>query len=120
MSILDRIKKIRIGGVDFDVRANPELSIAANACGRICVNVSRIEIEPSLSEQAQAQTILHEVLHGIVRLSKLRDVFQDNDDEERAIDGFAHGLLQVIRDNPALIAEIQGLWPQPYSLTLSK
>ena len=119
MSILDKIKKIRIGGVDFEVRVNPELSVAADACGRICVNVSRIEVEPSLSEQAQAQTILHEVLHGVARTSKLNDIFQNTDDEERLIDGFAHGLLQVIRDNPDLIAEIQGLWPQPYGLKLS-
>lgn len=119
MSILDKVKKIRIGGVDFEVRVNPELSISGGLCGRICVNISRIEIEPSMSEQAQAQSILHEVLHGITRTSSLNNVFQNDDDEERLIDGFAHGLLQVIRDNPDLIAEIQGLWRQPYSLTLS-
>ena len=38
MSILDKIKIVRIGGVDFEVRSNPELSIAADACGRICVD----------------------------------------------------------------------------------
>lgn len=110
MSILDKIKTIRIGGVDFEVRSNPELSIAADACGRICVNVSRVEIEPSMSQQHQAQTILHEIVHGIIRTSRLGDVLQNSDDEDRFVDGLAYGLLQVIRDNPELIREIQALW----------
>ena len=109
MSVLD-IKTIRIGGVDFEVRSNPELSIAADACGRISVNLSRIEIEPSMSQQRQAQTMLHEVVHGIILTSKLNDVLKNNDDEERLVDGLAYGLLQVVRDNPDLIREIQGLW----------
>jgi len=110
MSILDKIKIIRIGGVDFELRVNPELSIAAGACGRICVNVSRIEVEPSMSQQHQAQTILHEIVHGIIRTSRLDNVLQNSDDEERFVDGLAYGLLQVVRDNPDLIREIQSLW----------
>ncbi len=110
MSILDKIKTIRIGGVDFEVRSNPELSIAADACGRISVNVSRIEVEPSMSQQHQAQTILHEIVHGIIRISRLGDALQNSDDEDRFVDGLAYGLLQVIRDNPELIREIQSLW----------
>ena len=110
MSILDKIKIVRIGGVDFEARSNPELSISANACGRISVNLSRIEVEPSMSPQHQAQTILHEIVHGIIRTSSLGDVLQNSNDEERFVDGLAYGLLQVIRDNPDLIREIQSLW----------
>ena len=109
MSVLD-IKTIRIGGMDFEVRVNPELSISENACGKISVNLSRIEIEPSMSQQRQAQTMLHEIVHGIIRTSRLGDVLQNSDDEERFIDGLAFGMLQVIRDNPDLIREIQALW----------
>ena len=110
MSILDKIKIVRIGGVDFEVRSNPELSIAADACGRISVNLSRIEIEPSMSQQRQAQTMLHEIVHGIIITSKLNDVLENDDDKERLVDGLAYGLLQVVRDNPDLIREIQALW----------
>lgn len=119
MSIMDRIKKIRIGGVDFEVRANPQLNLTEKACGWINVDAACIEIESCLSEQIKAETVLHEILHGIATQTRLNDEFQSKANEERIIDGFAFGLLQVIRDNPALIAEIQGLWPQPYSLTLS-
>jgi hypothetical protein len=46
-----------------------------------------------------ADTVLHEINHAIYRIFALRD----SDDEERIVTVMATGMIQVLRDNPALL-----------------
>jgi hypothetical protein len=56
-------------------------------------------IDDRLSHQAQYQTLLHEIIHGILTT-------MGHDVDENTVDGMAYGWMQVIRDNPNLFMEI--------------
>lgn len=92
--------KIRIGSVDYDVKLTDEvLVLNSQQCkGTIDFEFNEIKISNSVQDiQNQEQTLLHELIHGMVHDRKID--FK-NMDEESIVDGLALELHQVIRDNP--------------------
>ncbi|WP_195264083.1 hypothetical protein [Clostridium sp. 1001275B_160808_H3] len=96
MNILDNI---RIGSSDYSViLSNETLVIDRHECkGMIDYEFHKIKINNEIQDkQGQEQTLLHEVIHGIVRE---RNLDLQNSDDETIVDEIAMGLHQVIRDN---------------------
>lgn len=90
-------KSIRIGGTEYAIVDTPELNNGTNiAYGYIDFEKSRIEITSSIemSSARRFETLLHEILHGIIYH---RSMIVKN--EEELVDNLAKGAAQVVLDN---------------------
>lgn len=97
--------RIKIGGIYHTVEYPKGLKGDENQLldGRLRHSMSVILVDRDVSPQASVQCILHEVIHEmLIQLGR-------GDFGERFVDPLAFSLLQVIRDNPALITMIQKL-----------
>ena len=97
-------KRVRIGGIDYAIKHVPRL---VSADGDLCNGIfdsNRCEIklnrEDELSTERVHQTLVHEIMHGIVYTMSL-----NLEDEEITVNVLAKGLYQVIKDNPQLFAK---------------
>ena len=104
------VEVVRIGAVDFRVKENPELPLRNNWIGCISTSVSEIELAPALSPQMRMQTLLHEMVHAILKQGRVEEKFTNEADMEVVVDVVAYGVLGIIRDNPELMREIVDLW----------
>lgn len=94
--------KIRIGSMDYTVIFTDEvLIIKGREClGSIDYLLHEIKIKNDAQDrQGYEQTLLHEIVHGIIRE---RNFDLNSDDEELKVDEIASGLHQLIKDNPDL------------------
>ena len=73
---------------------------AHNALGLCDDTTATISVDPDQDEWAVRDTLLHEVLHSILRAQGRH---YEGKTEERYVQAFASGLLGVLRDNPRLI-----------------
>lgn len=99
MKIPDRIV---ISGMEYEVIMTDEPLFDGNtrAYGRIDFENKKIIIDKTLREkQGHFQTLLHEIIHGIVND---RDIDFTCDDEEVIVEQLARGFYQVIKDNPEI------------------
>lgn len=99
MNIFDGIDSVKIGPIRYELEfVERLLSETDNKLqGHIQYQPCTLSVEQNSNAQIQAVTILHEILHGL-----LNNVgFYEQD--EKLIDTLAHGLLDVIQDNPDLM-----------------
>ena len=90
--------QIKIGPLRFQVIEVPELaSESGELHGDINFRKCRIRIDADDSPQIKQITLWHEILHGILYGAAHR-----SDHNEAHIDALAHGIIQVLRDNPQL------------------
>jgi hypothetical protein len=90
---------IQIGPLRYEVVEVEELAgKAGELCGDITAYKCRIRIAADMDPQAKLVTLWHEILHGI-----LSTAAHNEDHNEAHIDALAHGIIQVLRDNPFLI-----------------
>ncbi len=90
--------QVQIGPILYDVLRIPELaSDAGSLCGDFSFSRARIRINADDDPQCQVVTLWHEVIHGILYTAGLRD------HDEQIIDALAHGLVQVLSDNPEIV-----------------
>ena len=106
------IRRVRIGYLDYSLVFNEGMAEAGDFKGQIDYDKGTIIIRPSLNQQQQAQTLFHEIIHGVISNSRLSKVIR-HDWQEAFVDVLASGIVQVIRDNPALVAWVGGLWKDP-------
>lgn len=94
------IRSVTIGPMRYAVRLARRLHSDDHTplLGQIDYAACRIDLERGMSPQAQRATLIHEILHGILNNAGERD------HDERLIDLLAYGLLDVIADNPDLVA----------------
>lgn len=98
-------EKIRIGSSDYSVVLTDDNLVCngQESYGWIDYNYHLIKINKNIQDkQGQEKTLLHELIHGIVRERSL-DVANSN--EEIIVEEIAMGLHQVIRDNPEIFKE---------------
>ena len=69
---------------------------------RATIGISRGE-----HDNETADTLIHELLHGIVRSMYIE--FENKDDEEDVVMKFATGLTTVFKDNPDFLVALQKL-----------
>ncbi len=100
---------IRIGYRDYDVVELPAREGEGEGIyGRHSAFLNRIEVRADVKPFERADTLLHEVLHGVWQMADL-----PKKDEERCVTLISRGLTQVIRDNPHLIAYLQDALQPP-------
>jgi hypothetical protein len=91
--------QIKIGAITFDVVEVDGLTDGqATIWGQVISSKCVIRIEAALLEQVKRTTILHEVLHVVADHIGRPEVAAD----EGLVNALAHGMLQVLRDNPGL------------------
>lgn len=92
---------IRIGPFDFRVRLCTRKEAESRAAlGWIEKNDLEIIIQEGLPPMRTAEVVLHEVFHGVWEVAS----FGDCEKEEIVVTGFGVNFLQVLRDNPDLLA----------------
>ena len=96
------VNKVRIGSIDYTVNKTTEIILVDHkeCFGSIDYNKKLILINSELQDiQGQEETLLHEIVHGIVYE---RNFSYEKNDDETITDELARGLHQLIRDNPKL------------------
>jgi hypothetical protein len=76
--------------------------------GTTAVDEQLIVVRTLQGSHQQKDTVLHEVLHALIRMTGQRDRFKPNDEnenhpEEPVVYALATALLQVLRANPAFV-----------------
>ena len=93
--MLDRIK---IGAIDYPILDRDDLHDNHKPLyGWIKFNTMEIILSTELGPQARYVVLWHEVVHGILNHAGI------DDSDEKLINALAYGVVQVLRDNPALL-----------------
>lgn len=96
---------VRIRGVEYEVRYEPNLRLNNNLCyGAINYDNSVITLSETdgTGHQMRCITLLHEILHGIRNHAGL-----EIEDEETIVDMFARGIYQVLQDNGGRLFDLK-------------
>jgi hypothetical protein len=97
--------KIKVGYADYEVRGMSPLLSDADSCEGMCKTADQvIFIRTDRTPQAQACTLIHEMMHAAF------DAFQlprKKLDEEAICRALEIPLSNLIRDNPKLIEALQ-------------
>lgn len=93
---------LKIGGFDWTVEKNAHVSTEGSTFGSTHTNTQKIFLDPGTTDQKNAQTLLHEVIHAVTwqsGLSRRLEKFEDRKLEEEIVQSISMGLYQVLRDN---------------------
>lgn len=93
---------LKIGGFDWTVEKNFNVAYEGSAFGSTHTNSQKIFIDPSTTDQKNAQTLLHEVIHAVVwqsGLGRRLERLNDAKIEEEIVQSISMGLYQVLKDN---------------------
>ena len=100
-------KRIKIGYQDITIERETATFHKQSDCyGEYDHRKNVITIQSDLSPLDEANTVVHEILHGIAYINSLTVSGQplDSDNkEEVVINQFTNGLVQVFRDNKWLL-----------------
>ena len=100
-------KRIKIGYQDITIeRETATFQKQSDCYGEYDHRKNTITIQNGLSSLDEANTLLHEILHGVAYVNSLTVSGQplDSDNkEEVVINQFTNGLVQVFRDNKWLL-----------------
>jgi hypothetical protein len=89
--------QIRIGAITYQIEEHK----LRGACGECNYEQARIRISPKLAGQLKRVTLWHEIIHAVLFNA---GVYAPEHDEQQ-IDALAHGIVQVLDDNPILRGE---------------
>lgn len=91
-------KSIKVGGLRYRVLLKDEIEILGEAkLGAFDNEKLTIEICSSCVDDAKLVTLWHEIIHAIDEQANLNM-------SEGATNALAHSVVQILRDNPALMA----------------
>jgi len=100
-------KKIKIGYQDIVIeRETATFQKQSDCYGEYDHRKNSITIQSGLSPLDEANTLLHEILHGIAYINSLTQTGQPLDSENKeevVINTFTNALAQVFRDNKWLL-----------------
>ena len=103
----DLEKKIKIGYQDVSVeRDTTTFQKQSDAYGEYDHRKNTISIQNGVSPLDEANTLLHEILHGVAYINSLTQTGEPLDEgnkEEMVINTMTNGLSQVFRDNKWLL-----------------
>ncbi len=100
--------KIKIGAIDYPVIDQDDLhDNHKQLYGWIKFNTMEILLSTELGPQARYAVLWHEIVHGVLNAAGI------DDDNERLVLAMGHGIVQVLRDNPALIEMLHTLYSEP-------
>ena len=101
---------VKVGHATYELKHEPGLSQLTGATGVCGQDVQSILIDPMSGPDMQRETVLHEVLHAIFHGVGLKPYLEEVEKEadikeleEKVVNAASGLLLQVLRDNPALM-----------------
>tara|TARA_B000000609_G_C24004202_1_gene256601 strand:- start:104 stop:466 length:363 start_codon:yes stop_codon:yes gene_type:complete len=102
------LDKVKIGFADIKIeRVDPSFKKSNTDCwGQYLSRENKIEIQKEVDGIDYANTLLHEVMHGIVYLSSLNSdggALKEDDHEEQVVNTLSNWLMGVFRDNPKVL-----------------
>lgn len=96
---------VRIGCFEHAISdMDPMKSVSMNRIGEYDTLHLSIEILRQMPKQRLAETLMHEIFHGLWHVTGLRNDSNGPDEEEHAVTVLSMAMTQLIRDNPVLIA----------------
>ncbi|QDB71009.1 hypothetical protein bb8_p34 [Bordetella phage vB_BbrP_BB8] len=101
-----RPKKVRILGREYDIKYTPDIV----ELGLCYTDKCQIKIRDDQHPVEEADTVLHEVMHGLCALMNLN---LSDEVEEHVVRKLATGLTQVFMDNPHLVTYLANAGPPP-------
>jgi hypothetical protein len=93
------LKHIQIGPIRYTLEVS---DFSDRTCGDTDTMKCRIRVNSTMHPDVQRVTLWHEVIHGILFAAGM------SDHDEQVVDALAHGLVQVLRDNPKLRGDSNG------------
>ena len=89
---------VRIGPIDYELELIEDLQAEDGdpVDGWICYAAGAIRLRAALNPQLRRVTLWHEILHAVLTQTGRQ---RHNEGE---LDALAHGIVQVLRDNPEL------------------
>ena len=100
-------KKIKIGYQDIKIeRETSTFQKQTDSYGEYDHRKHQITIQHGLSSLDEANTLLHEILHGVAYINSLTqsgEPLDSENKEEMVINTLTNGLAQVFRDNKWLL-----------------
>ncbi len=91
--------QVKIGGLVYKVKMVDNCPLGYDYSGEISQTKEKIYIQNGASDNSVKETLLHEIIHGMVYYMGLRGTDYNS---ESFVEGLAHVLLAVIEDNPEM------------------
>lgn len=102
MKVLDIKNKIKIGYRNYDIKVEDKVwNKQTESFGQFLSEEGIITVSSKEDAISQANTLLHEILHGIVYQWGLGEEMSDK--EEKIVNTLTNGLTTVFVDNPWLL-----------------
>lgn len=101
-----RPKKVRLMGREYSIKYTDDLQVLGDCTPSKC----QIRIQEGQHPVEEADTVIHEIMHGICYLMNL-DLSDEM--EEHVVRKLATGLTQAFVDNPNLLTYIANAGPLP-------
>lgn len=89
------IKKVKILATEYKIEEVEQIDKYQRLLGQIDYVEQTIKIDINISEDLKKETLLHEILHGI--LEKLG--YDDINENEQKVHSIASTMYQVLKDN---------------------
>lgn len=89
------IKKIKIMATEYEVEEVEQIDKYERLLGQINYEEQKIQVDRSISEDMKKETLIHEILHGI--LEKLGYV--DLNEDEQKVHSIASTMYLVLKEN---------------------
>ena len=104
---MDRMpKSVTIDAVKYNIiRSDDVLVVGGTECSAYCdydQTEIRVRSFPAVGAGREVQTLMHEIVHGILFERGLDEQSAD----EKLVDGLASGIINLIRSNPKLVAYV--------------
>ena len=98
--------KVKIGPFDFKIFW---YDYVEGILGQCCYTDQILKISKNRKRQAVAQTLIHEIIHGINVYYGVENTKDGMAKEENIVDGVAYGWAAFVRDNPEFIIFLNDL-----------
>ena len=96
------LNSVKIIGCDYIVVEQDRISRDSYTYGEVDHVEQVIKISKELKPQRKAETLLHEIIHTVFFMLR-------KDENEQLVNSMATVLLQIFRDNPALLVLLSSL-----------
>tara|TARA_B100000214_G_scaffold365615_1_gene333579 strand:- start:765 stop:1133 length:369 start_codon:yes stop_codon:yes gene_type:complete len=115
-------KQIKIGYQKYDIDIWPEtFATTEEAVGEFFNNDRKIGLRGDYVETLHgANTLLHEIMHGIVYQYGMVQTMEKFDKEEKIVNTLTNGIMNVFVDNPWLMDYIKEQIDKEYGASSSK
>lgn len=94
-------KKVKIDHLIFDIKVDPIVK-RNNLLGEVDYESQTIRLKPDQKPDALKEVLLHEILHVIFGNRGIREVSNENWNEEFLVYTLAVGLITVFKENPKI------------------